>query len=70
MLVFVLIAFAICWLPLHLYHLYKDFIDSNVYSTELFVVVHWLAMTSLCYNPFIYSVRNRHFRHGMKNLFK
>ena len=70
MLVLVLIVFAICWLPLHLFHLYRDFFNSNLYNTEMFFTAHWLAMSSICYNPFIYSARNKHFRNGMKNFFR
>ncbi|KAI2803814.1 Neuropeptide Y receptor [Blomia tropicalis] len=68
MLVLVLIAFAICWLPLHLFHLYLDFINSELMNTQLFIVVHWLGMSSVMYNSFIYSSRNKHFRCGMKKV--
>ena len=70
MLVLVLIAFAICWLPLHLFHLYLDFINSELMNTQLFIVVHWLGMSSVMYNSFIYSSRNKHFRCGMKKVIR
>lgn len=71
MLVIVLISFAISWAPLHAYYLYVDFFSSGtkrVYGTEVFIVVYWFAMASSCHNAFIYSMRNRHFRYGMRKL--
>ncbi|XP_054157279.1 substance-K receptor-like [Oppia nitens] len=69
MLVLVLIVFAICWLPLNMYHILMDFWPQLFsHNFIVFIAVHWLAMSSVCYNPFIYSVRNFYFRQGVKNL--
>ena len=58
MLLLVAIVFALCWLPLNLYHLLVDFAGfQNDFNT--LIVVHWLAMSSVCYNPFIYFWLNR-----------
>ncbi len=63
--------FAICWLPLNLYHIRADFgIDSYRHNMNVYLMVHWLAMSSVCYNPFIYSIRNSYFRRGIKNFFR
>lgn len=70
MLVLVLIVFAICWLPWHLFYIYRDFVNLKYHNMKIFLMVHWLAMSSICYNPFIYSARNKHFRSGMKQLFR
>jgi hypothetical protein len=64
-------VFAICWLPLNLYHIRADFgIDSYRHNMNVYLMVHWLAMSSVCYNPFIYSIRNSYFRRGIKNFFR
>ena len=57
MLLVVAIVFVLCWLPFNLYHLLTDFGLSNDFNT--FIVVHWIAMSSVCYNPFIYFWLNR-----------
>ncbi len=44
MLVLVLITFAISWLPLHIFCLWRDFSDASVHTTKVWFVVHWLAM--------------------------
>ncbi len=62
--------FAICWLPLNLYHIRADFgTDPSRHNSTVFLMVHWLAMSSVCYNPFIYSIRNSYFRTRIKNFF-
>ncbi len=62
--------FAICWLPLNLYHIRADFgTDPSRHNLTVYLIVHWLAMSSVCYNPFIYSIRNSYFRKGIKNFF-
>jgi hypothetical protein len=64
-------VFAICWLPLNLYHIRADFgTDSYRHNMNVYLMVHWLAMSSVCYNPFIYSIRNSYFRTGVKNFFR
>jgi hypothetical protein len=63
-------VFAICWLPLNLYHIRADFgTDPSRHNSTVYLMVHWLAMSSVCYNPFIYSIRNSYFRRVIKNFF-
>ncbi len=70
MLSIVVIIFAFCWLPLNLFHIYADFSQDIVkYDSFLFYACHMLAMSSVCYNPFIYFGLNKHFRNEIKNLF-
>lgn len=72
MLIVVLIVFATCWLPLNLYHIIADFGSgpSSSHNFIIFLAVHWLAMSSVVYNPFIYSIRNAYFRKGVKSFFR
>ncbi len=68
MLIVVCVVFAICWLPLNIYHIMADFGLGN-YSSTIFLICHWIAMSSVCYNPFIYFWLNKHYSERAKNLF-
>ncbi|KAF0289993.1 putative G-protein coupled receptor 83 [Amphibalanus amphitrite] len=73
MLMVVVVLFAICWMPLNLYHLIVDFSQSTSptrHNSTLFFFCHWLAMSNVCYNPFIYCWLNEHFRAGALSWFK
>ncbi|XP_030632699.1 probable G-protein coupled receptor 83 [Chanos chanos] len=61
MLVLVVAVFAICWFPLNCYVvlLSSQAIQSN---NAIYFSFHWLAMSSTCYNPFIYCWLNQGFR--------
>ncbi|XP_054164822.1 G-protein coupled receptor 83-like [Oppia nitens] len=69
MLALVVIVFGLCWLPLNLYHLLVDFrlIGRNFTA---FIVCHWFAMSSVCYNPFIYCYLNQNFKNAAKNCYQ
>jgi len=69
MLIIVFVVFAICWLPLNLFHIVSDFGSTPQNGFTIFLFVHWLAMSSVCYNPFIYSIRNSYFRKRVKTIF-
>ena len=66
MLLLVAIVFAVCWLPLNVYYLLEDF--AQYHNTNLKIGFHWLAMSSVCYNPFIYFCLNRRFKQVLKSL--
>ena len=53
MLMLVVVLFALCWFPLNCYVL---LLSSKVIRTNnaLYFAFHWFAMSSTCYNPFIY----------------
>ncbi|RMC20389.1 hypothetical protein DUI87_01238 [Hirundo rustica rustica] len=61
MLMLVVVVFAVCWLPLNCYMV---LISSLGIKTKnlLYFSLHWFAMSSTCYNPFIYCWLNESFR--------
>ncbi|XP_075584651.1 G-protein coupled receptor 83 [Dermatophagoides farinae] len=61
MLVIVVAVFATCWFPLHLYVTLIDF-KIIQHHFGIYFVTHWIAMSSVCYNPFIYCWLNETFR--------
>ncbi|XP_058883816.1 G-protein coupled receptor 83-like, partial [Acipenser ruthenus] len=67
MLMLVVLVFAVCWFPLNCFMVLSA---SNVISINntLYFAFHWLAMSSTCYNPFIYCWLNIKFRTGIKAL--
>ncbi|XP_051900009.1 prolactin-releasing peptide receptor-like [Pristis pectinata] len=60
-------TFAGCWLPLQILNLVRD-LDADFeildvrYLNVAQVSCHWVAMSSSCYNPFIYASLHRKFR--------
>ncbi|XP_027419799.1 G-protein coupled receptor 83 isoform X2 [Bos indicus] len=67
MLMLVVVLFALCWFPLNCYVL---LLSSKVIRTNnaLYFAFHWFAMSSTCYNPFIYCWLNENFRVELKVL--
>ena len=69
MLLVVSALFAFCWLPLNVYHLVSDVAASagpTRHNSTAFLVCHWLAMSSVCYNPFVYCWLNSNFRNAVR----
>ncbi|XP_052773955.1 G-protein coupled receptor 83-like [Mya arenaria] len=73
MLLIVVIVFAICWMPLNLYHILTDLhpdTETFHYNATAFFVCHWIAISSTCYNPFIYCWLNEAFRAEIRAVFR
>ncbi|XP_049957485.1 prolactin-releasing peptide receptor-like [Schistocerca serialis cubense] len=65
MLVAMVVVFGTCWMPLNLVNLANDLyipIGHWRYFNLCFFAVHALAMSSTCYNPFLYAWLNENFR--------
>ncbi|KYO43033.1 G-protein coupled receptor 83 [Alligator mississippiensis] len=67
MLMLVVVLFAVCWFPLNCYVV---LLSSQTIHTNnaLYFAFHWFAMSSTCYNPFIYCWLNDNFRLELKSL--
>ncbi|CAN0294941.1 unnamed protein product [Lampetra fluviatilis] len=67
MLMLVVVVFAVCWFPLNCYVV---LLSSQAIQTNngIYFAFHWLAMSSTCYNPFIYCWLNESFRSELKAL--
>ncbi|XP_002735437.1 tachykinin-like peptides receptor 99D [Saccoglossus kowalevskii] len=70
MMILVVVIFAICWLPVHIYFLlgrsYSDVLYSHPNAREIYMAVFWLGMSNSMYNPFIYCWLNDRFRRGFR----
>lgn len=70
----ILLAFAFCWLPVHIKNLHDFYSPSRnleasknmCNSSAIYSIVYWLAISSCCYNPFIYSWFNKNFRKAFR----
>ncbi|XP_061881963.1 G-protein coupled receptor 83-like [Entelurus aequoreus] len=67
MLLMVVVVFAVCWFPLNCYVVLLS--SQAIHSSNvLYFCFHWLAMSSTCYNPFIYCCLNPNFRQELRLL--
>ncbi|XP_015278828.1 PREDICTED: probable G-protein coupled receptor 83 [Gekko japonicus] len=67
MLMVVVMVFAVCWFPLNCYLVLMS--SKAIHSNNaLYFAFHWFAMSSTCYNPFIYCWLNESFRSELKSL--
>ncbi|XP_069066329.1 G-protein coupled receptor 83-like [Pleurodeles waltl] len=69
MLVLVVVVFAVCWFPLNCYVLLVSSLNIQT-KNALYFALHWFAMSSTCYNPFIYCWLNESFRLELKSLLR
>uniref|UniRef100_A0A8C3EZ97 Substance-K receptor n=1 Tax=Chrysemys picta bellii TaxID=8478 RepID=A0A8C3EZ97_CHRPI len=71
--VIVVITFAVCWLPYHLYFIlgsFREEIYQQKYIQQVYLAVFLLAMSSTMYNPVIYCYLNQRFRSGFRLAFQ
>ncbi|NXX91198.1 PRLHR protein, partial [Centropus bengalensis] len=72
LLVLVVAAFGVCWLPLHIFNVIKD-IDISLIDKQYFnfiqLLCHWFAMMSACTNAFLYAWLHDSFRGELKKMF-
>ncbi|XP_036326943.1 neuropeptide F receptor-like [Rhagoletis pomonella] len=64
-------VFAISWMPINMVNMMDDFYEKSnewPYYTFLFFVSHSIAMSSTCYNPFLYAWLNENFRKEFKHV--
>lgn len=71
MLIAMVAIFGLSWLPLNLINISSDFYsfaEDWRYYMVLFFAAHFIAMSSTCYNPFLYAWLNENFRKEFKQI--
>ena len=71
MLIGMVIIFGFAWLPLNIHNLIQDFYEPAAiweHGPTFFLFAHAFAMSSACYNPFLYAWMNENFRKEFKQL--
>ena len=71
MLIAMVAIFGISWLPLNIVNVVEDFYSKASYWPPFkfcFFLAHCIAMTSTCYNPFLYAWLNENFRKEFKQV--
>lgn len=67
MLISMVAVFGISWLPLNAVNIFNDYYETkSEFYTLLFFIAHCIAMSSTCYNPFLYAWLNDNFRKEFK----
>ncbi|XP_061386033.1 neuropeptide Y receptor type 6 [Musca vetustissima] len=64
-------VFGLSWLPLNVVNIFDDFYEKSNewrFYTLFFFVAHSIAMSSTCYNPFLYAWLNENFRKEFKHV--
>lgn len=72
MLIVLITAFALCWLPLTIFNVVSDWYQEALpicHHNLLFSLCHLLAMSSTCINPIIYGFLNSNFRQEVREVF-
>ncbi|KAM9856995.1 tachykinin receptor 3a [Aulostomus maculatus] len=73
MMIIVVVTFALCWLPYHVYFIVTGLnkrLSKWKYIQQVYLLVLWLAMSCTMYNPIIYCCLNSRFRAGFKRAFR
>lgn len=72
MMIVVVVIFAVCWLPMHLYFLVASHhppVRDFRYIQQMYLVFFLMAMSNSMYNPIIYCWMNSRFREGFIRVF-
>ncbi|XP_069487466.1 neuropeptide Y receptor type 1 [Ambystoma mexicanum] len=72
MLISIVVAFAVCWLPLNIFNLVFDWNHELISSCShnlLFLMCHLTAMVSTCVNPIFYGFLNKNFQRDLQFFF-
>ncbi|XP_044537348.1 neuropeptide Y receptor type 1 [Gracilinanus agilis] len=73
MLFSIVVAFAICWMPLTIFNTVFDWnhkLISICHHNLLFLLCHLTAMISTCVNPVFYGFLNKNFQKDLQALFR
>lgn len=69
MLMAMVAVFGVSWLPMNVVNIVSDYVELNNSSMMItFFLTHCLAMSSTCYNPFLYAWLNENFRKEFKQI--
>ncbi|XP_030047446.1 neuropeptide Y receptor type 1 [Microcaecilia unicolor] len=72
MLISIVVAFAVCWLPLNIFNIVFDWnyeIIATCSHNSLFLICHLTAMISTCVNPIFYGFLNKNFQRDLQFFF-
>ena len=64
------IAFVVCFLPVYIVGILRQFVESIKVSAEVVLIKTCIFTASSICNPIIYSIRKRDFRTGLKNVLR
>ncbi|XP_032872030.1 probable G-protein coupled receptor 83 [Amblyraja radiata] len=65
--IFIIMAFALCWFPLNVYTVLLIGQRAQ-FNNTLYFAFHWVAVSSTCWNPFIYCWMDNRFRSNLMTL--
>lgn len=73
MLISIVVAFAVCWLPLTIFNTVFDWnheiLPAACSHNLLFLICHLTAMISTCVNPVFYGFLNKNFQRDLQIFF-
>ncbi|KAL2728579.1 orexin receptor type 1-like isoform X1 [Vespula squamosa] len=72
MLIAIVVTFAICYFPVHLFSIlkYTMLLPSGEWSIKVSLFVHWLCYVNSAANPLIYNFMSGKFRHEFQRTFR
>ncbi|MGH0139119.1 UNVERIFIED_CONTAM: hypothetical protein FKN15_068840 [Acipenser sinensis] len=73
MLISIVVAFAVCWLPLNIFNIIFDWnheVLLNCHHNLVFTLCHLVAMLSTCINPVFYGFLNKNFQKDLNTMLR